>query len=70
MSRSSRRPRPDLDDLDVAARAAERKLAREVHIRRLRPDAWDDADPGDAFVTAVRTSPLVELDLDVPGRVL
>lgn len=59
----------DLDDLDAAARTAEKKLVREVNIRRLRPDAWDDADPGDAFVTAVRTSSLVELDLDVPGRV-
>jgi DNA-binding transcriptional ArsR family regulator len=60
----------DLDDLDAVARAAEKKLVREVNIRRLRPEAWDDADPGDAFVTAVRTSALVELDLDVPGRVL
>jgi len=58
----------DIDDLDAAARAAEKKLAREVNIRRLRPEAWDAPDPGDGFVTAVRTSPLVELDLDISRR--
>lgn len=54
----------DADDLDDAARAAEQRLRREVNIRRIRPDTWEQPAPTDAFLTSVRSRPLVELDLD------
>jgi DNA-binding transcriptional ArsR family regulator len=53
----------DPDDLDDVARSAERRLGREVNIRRVRPETWERPSPDDAFLAAVRSRPLVELDL-------
>jgi DNA-binding transcriptional ArsR family regulator len=54
----------DDDDLYDAARAAERRLGREVNIRRVSPRAWGEpaADP---FLASVRSRPLVQLELAV-----
>lgn len=49
----------DLDELDDRARAAETLLRREVNIRRVRRIAWEADD--DAFVSTIRSRPLVEL---------
>ena len=46
----------DDDDLADAARAAERRLAREVNIHRLSVDSWRSGD--DPFLASVRTRPL------------
>ena len=54
----------DLDDLDEVARSAARVLGREVNIRRVRPATWHEHDPKDAFLSAVRDRPLVELRLN------
>jgi len=52
----------DEDDLYDAARAAERRLGREVSIRRVPASAW--REPGaDPFLAAVRSRPLVRLEL-------
>jgi predicted nucleotidyltransferase len=53
----------DRDELDLIAREAQRRLGRPVDIRRVRPEAWDSADPADAFLTSVRERPLLELRL-------
>jgi hypothetical protein len=52
----------DEDDLYDAARAAERRLGREVSIRRVSASAWREpaADP---FLASVRSRPLVRLEL-------
>jgi DNA-binding transcriptional ArsR family regulator len=52
----------DEDDLYDAARAAERRLGREVNIRRISPDSWGRQDD-DPFLTSVRSRPTVPLDL-------
>jgi DNA-binding transcriptional ArsR family regulator len=52
----------DDDDLYDAARAAERRLGREVNIRRVSARAWREAD-ADPFLKSVRSRPLVRLDL-------
>lgn len=54
---------PDPDDLDDAAHAAEAKLHREVNIRRVRRQTWDDPDAGNAFLESIRARPLLELNL-------
>ncbi|WP_284534150.1 ArsR family transcriptional regulator [Nocardioides sp. T2.26MG-1] len=54
----------DLDDLDELAREAETVLRREVNIRRLRRSAWETGQ--DAFVSTIRSRPLVELRLTRP----
>lgn len=53
----------DADDLDDVAHAAEAKLHREVNIRRVSPQAWENPPASDAFLTSLRARPLVELDL-------
>ncbi len=53
----------DPDDLDDVAQAAERRLGREVNIRRIKRETWVDPAPTDTFLTSVRSRPLVELDL-------
>lgn len=53
----------DPDDLADVADAAERHLAREVSIRRIRPETWAEEPPTSAFLISVRSRPLVELDL-------
>jgi DNA-binding transcriptional ArsR family regulator len=52
----------DDDDLFEAARAAERRLGREVNVRRVSAKAWrSPAD--DPFLTSVRSRPLVRVEL-------
>ena len=51
----------DLDDLDEIARAAQNRLGRPVHVRRVRPAAWASPDPADPFLASVRDRPLVQL---------
>lgn len=60
----------DEDDLDDAARAAERTLGREVSIRRVPARIWHEPG-GDPFLASVRSRPLVRLELvaDRPGAV-
>lgn len=52
----------DDDDLYEAARAAERRLGREVNIRRVSPSAWQVPD-SEPFLASVRSRPLVRLEL-------
>jgi len=51
----------DPDDLDEIARAAQNRLGRPVHIRRVRPAVWAYPDPADPFLSSVRERPLVQL---------
>ena len=52
----------DEDDLFDAARAAERRLGREVNVHRVTAGAWDS--PGDdPFLASVRSRSLVPIDL-------
>jgi len=52
----------DEDDLFDAARSAERVLGREVNIRRVSSQAWQE--PGsDRFLSSLRSRPLVRLEL-------
>ncbi len=53
---------PDDDDLFDAARAAERRLGREVNVRRVAVESWRSAT-GDPFLTSVRSRPLVPIEL-------
>ncbi|MGB8022444.1 MAG: hypothetical protein WCF04_14535 [Candidatus Nanopelagicales bacterium] len=55
----------DRDALDDAARRAETVLHREVNIRRVTRDRWDDP-AGDPFLTAVAAGPTLTLTLDSP----
>jgi DNA-binding transcriptional ArsR family regulator len=55
----------DEDELHDAARAAERRLGREVNISRVSPAAWRRPD-GDPFLDSVRSRPIVPLD--IPGE--
>jgi DNA-binding transcriptional ArsR family regulator len=54
---------PSLDDLDEVAERAQERLRRPVHIRRVRPATWRQADPSDPFLQSVRSRPLVELSV-------
>ena len=51
----------DLDELQSAADRAERLLYREVNMRRVPVHAWENGK--DAFLTTLRSSPLVALTL-------
>ncbi|GHE49062.1 ArsR family transcriptional regulator [Streptosporangium violaceochromogenes] len=53
----------DEDDLYDAARAAERRLGREVNMRRLSRDVWESSG-GDPFLETVRSRPLVRLKIE------
>ena len=53
----------DLDALYEIAREAGRRLGREVAIHRVSSGNWAAPPASDAFLTSVRTRPLVELDL-------
>jgi DNA-binding transcriptional ArsR family regulator len=55
----------DEDDLHDVARAAERRLGREVNISRVSSAAWRRQD-GDPFLDSVRSRPIVPLD--IPGE--
>ncbi|MFC0551036.1 hypothetical protein ACFFHJ_09100 [Planotetraspora thailandica] len=52
----------DEDDLYDAARRAERRLGREVNIRRVARAVWESTDE-DPFLDAVRSRPLVRLSI-------
>jgi DNA-binding transcriptional ArsR family regulator len=52
----------DDDDLYDAARAAERRLGREVSVRRVSARAWRES-ASDPFLASVRSRPLVRLEL-------
>ncbi|WP_218014408.1 nucleotidyltransferase domain-containing protein [Mycolicibacterium palauense] len=58
----------DLDDLDEAARRAERTLRRPVHITRVLPARWD-SDERDGFLEDVRSKPRVAIDLGAEAGV-
>jgi hypothetical protein len=51
----------DPDDLDDVAERAQRTLHRPVSIRRVRPETWNVANPGDPFLQSVKTRPLVRI---------
>lgn len=53
----------DPDDLDDVAHAAEQRLGREINIRRIRRETWEQPPASDAFLGSVRSRPLVELDI-------
>jgi len=60
----------DLDDLDVAAQRAQKKLLREVNVRRVTSKDWmatlgaNESDvASNAFLTTVRLNPIVEIPL-------
>ena len=53
----------DRDELEVAAERAGKVLHREVNVRRVSAQTWEDGE--DAFLKIVRTNPLVQLTLSV-----
>ncbi|MBB5790086.1 MarR family transcriptional regulator [Jiangella mangrovi] len=53
---------PDRDDLYDVAAAARQQLGREVNIRQISAEVWDDPEPA-GFVATVRSRPIVELDV-------
>lgn len=53
---------PDLDELDAAARRAEKSLLREVNIQRVRPNTWRANE--DAFVRTLHERPLIPIKLE------
>jgi predicted nucleotidyltransferase len=53
----------DPDDLDEVARRVEPQLGRAVNVRRVRPATWEKPETTDAFLTSVRSRPMVELAL-------
>jgi len=50
---------PDRDALDDAIESAERKLRREVNVRRVTPEAWES--DGGPYKRTVLSSPIVDL---------
>ena len=62
----------DIDEVEDAVRDGQRRLRREVNVRRVSPEQWNQARQGEApspFLATVAGSPLVELDLAVhPGE--
>jgi predicted nucleotidyltransferase len=55
--------RPDPDELFDIADQARHLVRRDVSIRALSADVWDDPKPRDAFLKHVRSRPLVELEI-------
>lgn len=53
----------DLDDLDEAARRAEKVLHSPVHITRVLPARWDGEADDDGFLADVRRKPRVPIEL-------
>ena len=53
----------DLDDLDDAARRAEKILGLPVNITRVLPQRWDDESPNDGFLIDVRAKPRVPIEV-------
>lgn len=56
--------KPDPDELFSVAEVARQSLRREVNIRSVRPAAWNAPASKDAFLTHVRSRPLVELAVE------
>lgn len=56
----------DLDDLDDAARRAEKALLRPVNISRVLPDRWADPARDDGFLADVRSKARVQIELGEP----
>lgn len=54
---------PDLDDLDAAARRAEKTLLRPVNISRVLPDRWADPAQDDGFLAGIRSGARVRIEL-------
>lgn len=54
----------DLDDLDDAARRAEKPLLRPVNITRVLPDRWADLSQDDGFLADVRGKARVRIELE------
>jgi DNA-binding transcriptional ArsR family regulator len=54
----------DLDDLDDAARRAEKILLRPVNITRVLPERWDDTSQDDGFIADVRSKPRVQIEME------
>lgn len=54
----------DLDDLDDAARRAEKILQRPVNITRVLPERWDGETKNDGFLADVRSKPLVQIEME------
>ncbi|MDR2566691.1 MAG: winged helix-turn-helix domain-containing protein [Bifidobacteriaceae bacterium] len=59
--------RAGLDELDRAATAASDRLRREVNIRRVSPERWNDPDPEDPFLKTVKERPMTALELARPA---
>jgi len=57
----------DLDDLDEVAQQAERRLRREVNIRRINPERWR-APGDDPFLQQVHERPLVAIPIRKRGE--
>ena len=55
---------PDVDELFALAEEARGRLHREVNVRSVRPLAWSTHESKDAFLTHVRSRPIIELDLE------
>lgn len=56
---------PDRDELYEAARRAERRLGREVNVSIRDAERWRAATDG--FIRQLRSSPLLEIPLEVSG---
>jgi DNA-binding transcriptional ArsR family regulator len=54
---------PSPDDLDSAARRAQRRLHRTVNIYTVTGPAWEEPRPEDSFMMTVKSQPLIELRL-------
>lgn len=54
---------PDRDELYEVGESARRQLGREVNIRTVTPEAWHREPVTDPFLTQVRDSALVRLDV-------
>src|SRR5260370_19131662 len=57
---------PDRDAAFEAARRAEQRLAREVNVTIRTAERWKTANDG--FTTQLRSSPLLEIPLNVAGK--
>lgn len=57
---------PDRDALYEVADEARKALGREVNIRPLTAEVWDDLQPS-GFIATVKSRPMVELDLSGKG---
>lgn len=54
---------PDPDELFDVADQARRRLHRDVSIRAVSSEVWNDTDPSDPFMRHVKSRPVVDLTL-------